>query len=369
MKNIKIDFSQITNFHNLLNAFYKARKRKRKEPKVVQYYINLEKNLFELKKELDEKSYFPSDYRIFYVQEHKKRLIAAAEFKDRIVHHAILNIIEPFYEKTFIFDSYGCRRGKGQHKAVKRFQNFAKKNRFVLKIDIEKFYASIDHEILKESIKKKICDIDTIELIDKIIDSGRKLSDSETGLIWFKNDDLFTPIERFKGLPIGNVTSQFFANVYLNSLDWFVKQKCKCKYYLRYMDDIAIFSNEKKFLWEKLRQIEDYLDELRLVLNKGVTTIQPVSVGTEYLGYRIWPTHIKVRKSTVYRFVRKTNKKISHIKVGSVSYENIKDSYIAWNGHIMHANGYNLKKSVGIRLLNNNLSIKSELLKKCFKDI
>ena len=352
-----------------MNAFYKARKRKRQEPRVIKYFMNLENNLFELKREMEKKTYNPSDYRIFYVQEHKKRLIAAAQFKDRIVHHALLNVIEPYYEKSFIFDSYGCRREKGQHKAVKRFQDFAKKNRYVIKIDIEKFYASIDHDILKEILKRKICDLEVLELIRRIIDSGRGLSDSETRLIWFRNDDLFTPIERFKGLPIGNVTSQFFANVYLNSLDWFIKQKCKCRYYLRYMDDMAIFSSEKDFLWETLCLIENYLESLRLVLNKRVTSVQPVTEGTDFLGYKIWPTYIKVRKSTVYRFTRKINKKIRHIKDGSASYENINDSYMAWKGHIMHANSYNLKRNVVFRLLKNNMSIKSELLKNCFKDI
>jgi len=369
MKNYDDLFMSVTNFENLLKSFYKARQNKRLKRPVMKYYYNLENNIISLKNSLENGDYFPDKYRIFYVKEHKKRLIAAASFKDRVVHHAILNVLEPIYERSFIYDSYGCRRNKGQHKAMKRFQDFSRKNKFVLKLDIGKFYASIDHEILMNIIKKKIVDTKLIYLIQKIVDSGKGLSDSETPIFWFYGDDLFTPITRFKGLPIGNVTSQFFANVFLNELDWFIKQKCRCKYYIRYMDDMAIFSDDKQFLWSILEKIKSKLYDLRLILNKSVTNLHPVKEGTEFLGFRIYPTHIKVRKATVYRYVRKTDKKIKKLIAGDFSYDKLKQSYVAWKGHIEHANGFNLKRMVAIRLINNNMSIKSELLKKCFDDI
>lgn len=345
-KSFKNLYPDVYDFHNLLTAFYRARIGKRKRKDVAQFEFNLEKNLLALQEELKNKTYRPGKYKNFYVNDHKKRLISAAPFRDRVVHHALMQVIEPIFERMFIYDSYGCRVGKGQHRACDRYQKFARYNKYVLRCDIQKFYPSVDHEICLKIINRWIKDENIMWLIDKILESGRDVLKDEYIPIWFAGDGLFTPFERAKGLPIGNLTSQFFGNVYLNELDHFIKEDLRCRYYLRYMDDFAIFEDNKIKLWEYKSRIVKFLCNLRLTLNPKRQSVFPTSVGLDFLGYRIFPTHRLVRKSTIYRYARHLKNLKAHVRKHKIASQKISASITAWIGHIKHTNSYNLKKVV-----------------------
>jgi len=245
-------FGRLVSFENLLLAFLKASKGKKSNPQVGDFALRLEEELLLLQRELMDKTYSPGPYRTFYIYEKKKRMISAAPFRDRVVHHALCNIIGPIFERGFIYDSYANRVGKGTHRAVGRCSEFARKNPYVLKLDIKKYFPSIDHEILKGLIRRRIKDPEVLWLCDLVIDSSNP---QEQVLEWFPGDDLFAPVERRKGLPIGNQTSQFFANLYLDPLDHFVKEVLGCRYYIRYVDDILVFGPEKGYLWDVKEEI------------------------------------------------------------------------------------------------------------------
>ena len=339
-------YSRVYAFQNLLTAFYRARAGKRKRKDVARFEFNLEKNLIELSEELKTQSYHPGEYKNFYVHDQKRRLITAVPFRDRVVHHALLNIIEHIFDRMFIYDSFGCRIGKGQHRAGDRYQQFARNNKYVLRCDIQKFYPSVDHEILLKIIKRWIRDKDVLWLIEVILASGKDVLNDEYILSYFPGDNLFTPFDRRRGLPIGNLTSQFFGNIYLNLLDHFIKEELRCKCYLRYMDDFAIFHDSKTVLRAFHKRIIEYLQKLRLVLNPNRQFIAPTHIGLDFLGYRIFLTHRLVRKQSVYRYSRRLKSLVVAFKTGTISLDELKTSLSAWFGHIKWANAYNLRKVV-----------------------
>ncbi len=233
MKRYNNLYSKIYNFENLLLAAKKAERGKRYEKSTLKFNYNLEREILELKRLLETETYQPGEYKVFFVQESKKRMISAAPYRDRVVHHALCNIISPLLEKSLIDNCYANRIGLGTHKAVRRFTQFARNSKYVLQCDIRKYFPSIDHEILKELIAKKIKCKRTLDLINKIIDGS---NEQEQVTNYFAGDDLLT-INRRKGLPIGNLTSQFFANMYLNEFDHFILEKLKISKYLRYVVD------------------------------------------------------------------------------------------------------------------------------------
>ncbi len=337
---------RVYDFHNLLTAFYRARAGKRKRKDIAQFEFNLEKNLIKLSEELKNKTYQPGKYKNFYLTDQKRRLITAAPFRDRVVHHALLQVIEPIFERMFIYDSYGCRIGKGQHRACDRYQRFARYNKYVLRCDIQKFYPSVDHKILLQIINRWIKDKYIMWLIEKILESGKDILKDEYIPVWFPGDELFTPFERAKGLPIGNLTSQFFGNIYLNELDHFVKEKLRVRCYVRYMDDFALFDNSKHRLQEYKKEIVKFLYKLRLTLNPKRQFVFPVDTGVDFLGYRIFPTHRLVRKSTVYRYTRRLKYLWHNVRERKLPTAKLTASIVAWFGHINHANSYNLKRMV-----------------------
>lgn len=211
-------YNSIVSFESLLAASRKARRGKRFKASTARFEYNLERNIA---KKLQAQTWRPGKYREFYIYELKPRKISAAPYEDRVVQHALCSIIEPIFDGTFIHDNYACRKGKGTHKAVDRFTYYARRFKYVLKFDIARYFPSIDHEILKEKIRRKIKCAGTLWLIDLIIDSSNPQGG---GLFYYHGDDLFTPLERRKGIPIGNLTSQIFALVYLNEIDHFIRR-------------------------------------------------------------------------------------------------------------------------------------------------
>ena len=190
------------------------------------------------------------------------------------MHHALIGVIGPVLERSMLDDSYANRVGKGTHRAIVRYQHYQQMYRFVLKCDIRKFFPSVDHLLLKAMLNRKIVCPGTRWLIDSVIDSSNS---RDSPVAYFPGDNLFTPFERTKGLPIGNLTSQFFANYYLNGFDHFVKESLRCKGYVRYVDDCAFFADSKAELWHMKKQVEEYLETIRLHLNPKATALYPSS--------------------------------------------------------------------------------------------
>lgn len=343
MKKHKNLFDQICSFENLLLAARKAQKGKRSKHHTARFNTELEKELVQLQRELLDGSYQPGHYHSFYIYDPKKRLISAAPYRDRVVHHAVCNIIEPIFEKAFIYDSYANRKGKGTHRAIQRYQEFCRKNEYVLKCDIKKYFPSIDHEILKREIRGKISCNRSLQLIDKIIDCSNP---QEEIIEYFLGDDLLTPLSRRRGLPIGNLTSQFFSNIYLNRFDHFIKEKMNCKYYIRYVDDFVIFCNDKNTLDEIKKNIVIYLSQLRLKMNEKKFRIYRVGEGVEFLGHRIFRHFRLLKKQNIIRFKRRLKKYRKAFLNDEMSLEKLTQSIQSWVAHASHSNTWRLREKI-----------------------
>ena len=333
-------WDEMISFEALLRAADTARKGKRYRPAVAAFHFDQERELWKLHEELASKTYQPGEYRSFFIYEPKERQISAAPYRDRVVHHALTGVLEPIFEKTFIADSYACRKGKGTHAGVKRCQEFARQYRYVLKADIQKFFTSLDHEIVKALIARKIKDPNVLWLVNRIIDHSNP---QEEILNYFHGDNLFTPGERRRGIPIGNQTSQFFANAYLDPLDHFVKDRLGIKGYVRYVDDFLVFSDDKSHLADVRDQIREFLIRLRLRLHAKKNVIFPVNDGIRFLGYRVFPTHRLLPKENVRRFRRRVRVMQEEYAAGRASFAEVYQRLISWSGHAKQANTYRLR--------------------------
>ncbi len=323
-------FDEIVDFENLYRAYIKARRCKRYNPEVLRFSSKLEDELLAIQDKLLGGTYKTGNYYRFVIYEPKKREIAALPFRDRVVHHALCNVIEPLFERKFVHDSYGCRVRKGTHAGSDRLVEFLRRAQrtwgkvFCLKGDIEKFFPSVHHEALKGIVRRTIRCKQTLNLIDGIIDS--------------------TP--ESKGMPIGNLTSQLFANVYLNELDHFAKEKLRVRFYVRYMDDFILLYPEKERLHEWHESIAMFLHErLRLNLNSK-TSIFPISRGVDFLGYRAWVTHRLLRKRSIIGMRRKLNALAERYGTGEISLDTVQPVIASWLGHAKHANSYNVRKKL-----------------------
>ncbi|MDZ7292935.1 MAG: RNA-directed DNA polymerase [candidate division KSB1 bacterium] len=281
-------------------------------------------------------------------------MISAAPFRDRVVHHALMNVIGPILERSLVFDTYANRMGKGTRKAIRRFQQYMQQYRFVLKCDIKKYFPSIDHEILKLLIRTCIRDPQVLWLIDTIIDHSNEQVEV---LDHFPGDDLFTPLQRRKGLPIGNLTSQNFANYYLSPLDHFVKEVLHCLAYLRYVDDFVLFSNDKTQLQTWLIEIMRFLEPYRLKLNLNRCAIYPSSVGGRFLGQVVFPTHRRLTGENVRKFRSRLRQWQKHPP------ENIKQRVASWLGHARQANTQALIRTLKKQIAGHYTTDKQMLVK------
>ena len=343
MKTFKQLFSHITPFENLLLAAEKAQKGKRYKNSVATFHFNLENNLLQLQEELNNQRYSPGAYRTFYIHDPKERMISAAPYRDRVIHHALCNVIEPIFERSFIFDSYANRKGKGIHRGIERYQKYARRYQYVLKCDIRKFFASIDHEILRQVLFRKIVCPRTRWLIDLIINNSNP---QEEHIRWFPGDDLFTPLERRRGLPIGNLTSQFWGNVYLNGFDHFVKEVLRVPGYIRYVDDFVLLSDSKQELQFWKEEITTFLARLRLLPHPSKTQIHQTADGIPFLGYRVFPNHRHVRKEKVRRYRRYLFKNLKLRQNGKLDPQTLENQLNAWLGHIRHGQSKRLEYEI-----------------------
>jgi retron-type reverse transcriptase len=332
-------FDQIASFENLLRAARKAQLGKRFKAGTALFNLNLEKELLSIQQSLRDRTYRYGPYHDFFVFDPKRRLISAAPYRDRVVHHALCNVIEPIFERSFIHDSYACRKGKGSHSAVRRYTEFARKNRYVLKCDIQKYFQSVDHAILLDMVLQKIRCPSTLWLIESVVASRC----DNSVVFYFKGDDLFAPYQRSRAIPIGNLTSQFFANVYLNGFDHFVKESLRCKYYIRYVDDFVVFDNSKEKLRDVKQELETYLSSLRLCLHRNKSRVYHVKDGVRFLGYRIFPSHRLVAKANILCMRRRLCRYSRQYRDGEISLDKVRQCIQSWIGHACHADSYRLR--------------------------
>jgi RNA-directed DNA polymerase len=361
---------QITSFENLLLSARKAQRGKRFRDNVLAFNNRLEQNLLALQTQLQTQSYQPGAYRTFEIFEPKPRIISAAPYPDRVVHHALCTVIAPLFERTFIHNSYANRVGYGTHRALHRFTHYCRSQPYILQADIRKYFPSIDHAILKALIRRKIKCPQTLWLIDRIIDNshhsgplplplpggegartlvpfslGRRVGD-EGNPVYFPGDDLLTPLGRPRGLPIGNLTSQFFANVYLNGFDHFVKETLQAPQYLRYVDDFALFSSDRAYLAESRLAIAAYLSTLRLQLHPAKTQLFETRYGASFVGFRVLPDRIRVRSDNLRRARLRCQRLHRAAAQGHLLGPRIEQSQQSWFAHLKHGDTWRLRQKI-----------------------
>lgn len=323
-------FHKITSMDNLIEAYNRTQLSGSKENKsAVKFSLNLMHNLRNLQTELLDGDYRPGKYNIFKVHEPKERVIAAPKFKDKLVQFALHNVLNPGFENKFIYDSYSCINGKGTHKCAKRIRHFLAKanwrwdDPWIVKCDIKKYFYSIDHNILKEILDREIADKRTLKLACLIIDGSV--------------DDV--------GLPLGNITSQLFANIYLNEMDKHIKRVLLIKEYARYMDDFCALVGSRSRAKKLKKQISNFVqDNLNLKLNKKKSKIFPLKQGVNMVGYKIFATHMLLRKRSKEKMKQKPKKFKELLKTNQITKNKVEDILCSWKGHAEHACSENFFK-------------------------
>jgi len=341
----------ISSFNNLLQAYYQSRKCKRYKASILQFGFFLESNLLKLRQELVSEQYLPSPYVYFRVHDPKERNIAAPAFRDRVVQHTLIDYIEPLFDRQFIFDSYACRKSKGTLVGLKRVKKFLQSARSIsgsqtplysLQMDISKYFANISWTVLLPVIFKTIHCPKTRRLIEKIVTEHRCFNLSKAPF------DVVSPSLR-KGLPIGNLTSQLFANMYLNELDQFVKHVLHVRWYARYMDDFLIIHPDKSYLHTIKAHIQAFLQEkLHLILSERKVILSNTKNGVPFVGYRIFYDHILIRGNTLSHMQKKLKRRTKAYKYGALSTSSYRSSRASICGHIRHADSFCLRKRLAL---------------------
>ncbi|MBU2515589.1 reverse transcriptase/maturase family protein [bacterium] len=326
MKRVNGLFEKLITFDNLHGAYKKAFKGSPHSLEAKRFTFFLEGELLKLKEEVVSGRYKTGGFQHYKIFDPKERLISVAPFRDRVLHHAVVKILEPVFEPVFIHDSYATRKGKGTHAAIKRAQAYLRQSCFYLKADIKKHFENMDHDVLLDIVSRKIKDHRLFDLINTII----------RGVPWEK------------GLPIGNLTSQFFANVYLDRLDHYVKEVLRVKRYVRYMDDMVFLHDDVSFLKDVWHQIEDYLkNQLKLELKLGGTYINKRSNGISFLGARIFPNQLRVKPSSLKRGLKKFQEQRAEFESGRLPLANYVSCLTSISGHLDFFNSYRLRCKTG----------------------
>jgi len=319
-----INYEKIISIDNLLDSWREFLRGKKKLKDVIEFSLHLTDHILQLHQDLKDKTYRHGKYHAFKINDPKPRDIHKASVRDRLVHHSIYKILYPYFDNKFIFDSYSCRLDKGTHKAIARFKNFSQKvsvnntrTVWILKGDIKKFFASIDHIILQGILKRYIVDQDILWLLNQLISS-------------FNTED-----KTNVGLPLGNLTSQLFVNIYMNEFDQFIKHKLKVKYYIRYADDFVVFSKNKIYLEQLIPQLGKFLgNNLRLTLHPQKLFIRTLASGVDFLGWVIFPHHLVPRTSTKKRMFKRLQQHCS------------KKSLTSYTGILGHGNTYKIVREI-----------------------
>lgn len=327
-------FEKIISLENLLHSWRSFRKGKADKEDVKEFEFDLEDCLFGLHHDLANNTYRHGGYFSFYVHDPKLRHIHKPSVRDRIVHHALVNVLDPMYEPTFIETSYASRMGKGTHRGFKQLHRYAHElsqnntqTVWCLKSDIRKFFDSMDHAVLMKILRRKVKDERVLGLIHEIIASFEKAPG--------------------KGLPLGNLTSQLFSNVYMNELDQFVKRKLRVKHYARYADDLVVLSRDETYLRELLGKIKEFLSkELLLEMHPGKVKFVKWHAGIDFLGYVSFPHHSLVRAKTRKRMVKRIMAGVRGVRSGRMAQEAFDRSLGSYMGVLSHAHAAKLRKRI-----------------------
>lgn len=338
-------YADLHTWENLYVAYRKAAKGKRGRRPAATFEFKLEDNLIQLQEELATETYRPGAYVNFTIYEPKRRLISAAPFRDRVVHHALCQVIEPAFERSFIDHSYANRVGKGTHRALDTCQRWLGHYRYVLPCDVKQFFPSIDHHLLQRALNRRIQDGAIRRLIALILASGDGVLDEAYEMVYFAGDELFAA-NRPRGLPIGNLTSQFWANCYMNAFDHFVLRQLGCPAYLRYVDDALLFANDADQLWQWRTMLIERLAQLRLTLHEHKALVRPTREGVRFLGFHLFATHRRLvpRKGVQYR--RKLKTLMAGYRGGTVDRAMIDRSVRGWVNHARYGDTWGLRKAI-----------------------
>jgi retron-type reverse transcriptase len=333
-KQLDENYSNIICLENLLLAWKEFECGKKNKKDVQEFSLCLADNIFSLHRELSNHTWKHGGYQAFKINDPKPRDIHKAKVRDRLLHHAIYRILYPFFDKTFTHDSYSCRNNKGTHKAIEKFRKYfykvSKNNTktcWVLKCDIKKFFANIDHKILIKILREYIPDEEIIDLLKSVVESFSV------------------------GLPLGNLTSQLFVNIYMNKFDQFMKRKLKAKYYIRYADDFVILSENKKELENLITLIKTFIKkELKLELHPSKVSIETFSSGVDFLGMVNFSKHKILRTKTKKRMLKKISKKSEDLKNKKISKKLFNQSLQSYLGILKHCEGWGIEKQI-IRII------------------
>lgn len=350
MQTFNITYNDIIDYDNLCGANIDAMSGKTERNEVMRFNMDLDQNLYDLYEDLVNRQYKPQGYRLIRITVPKKRLIMALQYRDRVLQWAIYRQLNPLYERSYIFDSYGCRKDKGREKAAARLQYWLRqtdrkeKQYYYLKLDISKFFYRVDHEILLQILAKKIKDAELLALLEKIINSDKRAFGLPLGV----DPSEIDPSEMLfdKGMPIGNLTSQMFANIYLNELDQFIKHELHLHYSVRYMDDVIILHDDYKELCEIKDKIEAFLlERLKLNLNEK-TAINPTTHNINFVGFIINKDEIKLRKDTVKRMWVRIKYVMKEYENGNMTFAAVNSTMQSYFGLVSHCTNNGLREKI-----------------------
>ena len=336
-------FARIASFQALYAAARRAVKGKRKKPGAAAFFANLEGELLALERQLRGGYYRPGRYVAFEVNDPKKRIVSAAPFRDRVVHHALCAVVEPIFERGFIDHTFANRAGKGTHRAIDAYERYRGRHACVLRGDIYRYFPAIDHVILKSDFRRRIGCLPTLALLDLIVDGSNP---QEPVNLYFEGDDLFEPFGRRRGLPIGNLTSQFFANLYLDGFDHFVTGILRAPY-VRYVDDFALFADDPGVLLNWRSRIERYLLGRRLMLHPRKTFVSSCREPAEFLGLVLHDDgRRRLPEGNVRRFRNHLRGLRDQWRAGTVDIEEVDARVRAWIAHAEHADTWRLRHAI-----------------------
>ena len=336
-------FDGIADFGVLHKAAKRAMLGKRKKPGAAAFFANLETELLRLERLLREQTYRPGRYVTIEVHDPKKRLVSAAPFRDRVVHHALCDVVQPIFERGFIANTFANRKAKGTHRAITAYERYRDRNTHVLRCDIYRYFPAIDHEILKSEFRRRIACERTLWLLDLIVDGSNA---QEPVNLHYAGDDLFAPFERRRGLPIGNLTSQFFANLYLDRFDHFATEVLGAPY-VRYVDDFALFHDDPSVLAQWRERIDRFLEGRRLRLHPHKTQIIKTAEPTEFLGFELLPDGgRRLPEANIRRFRNRLRGLRDRWRAGTVRPDEVDAKVRAWIAHAEHAQTWRLRHTI-----------------------
>ncbi|MEZ5842772.1 MAG: RNA-directed DNA polymerase [Hyphomicrobiaceae bacterium] len=336
-------FGRIASFQALRVAARKAIKGKRRKPGAARFMANFEPEVLRLERDLRDGSYQPGGYVEILVREPKERLVSAAPFRDRVVHHALCTVVCPLVERGFIANSFANRTGKGTHRAIATYERYRDRHAHVLRCDLYRYFPAIDHALLKARFRRHIACAQTLALMDLIVDGSNPQEPVE---LHFPGDDLFEPYRRRRGLPIGNLTSQFFANLYLDGFDHWVTEVLGAAY-VRYVDDFALFHDDRAVLADWRDRIARYLEGRRLRLHPRKTAILPTAAPAQFLGFILMlGGRRRLPDDNVARLRGRLRGMRDRWRAGTIEADDVEARVGAWVAHAEHADTWRLRREL-----------------------